>query len=170
MLTAVALILFLVESLIPSVPLPGVKIGLSCIITTLVLYLFNWKDALTVLAVRIMLGAIICGNLASLPYAAAGGLLSLTGTVLIKPFLTDKQIWIAGVAGAVLHNCGQMAVAVVITGTPGVIIYLPPLILCGIAAGFLTGLCVQFIYPFFRKRFFPVQSEKRGTDNNKPQG
>jgi heptaprenyl diphosphate synthase len=59
--------------------------------------------------------------------------------------LTKRQLWVAGALGAVAHSVGQMAMAVAITGTPGLVIYLPLMIVCSVITGVFTGLCAQFV-------------------------
>ena len=66
-------------------------------------------------------------------------------TILARKILTPKQIWIAGILGAIAHSLGQMAVAVAVTLTPGLLAYLPVMILIGIFTGAFTGLCAQFL-------------------------
>lgn len=152
LLTATALILFMVESLLPAfVPIPGVKLGLSNIITVCVLFLFGWKQALAVLLVRVVLGSILTGQTGALPYSLGGGLLSLGAVSLLRPLLNRRQLWIAGMLGAVFHNVGQMAVAVLLTQTVSLLVYLPVLILCGLFTGLFTGLCAQFLWTRLKK-------------------
>ena len=51
----------------------------------------------------------------------------------------------AGCAGAIAHSVGQMVVAVLVTGTPAIAVYLPALIFCSIITGIFTGLCAQIL-------------------------
>ena len=51
----------------------------------------------------------------------------------------------AGALGAVAHAIGQMAVAIAMTATPGLIVYLPVLIVTSIVTGLFTGFCAQFL-------------------------
>lgn len=155
-LTAVSLILFLVEALVPlPIPIPGVKLGLSNIVTTCLLFLFGWKEALAVLLLRIVLGAVITGQLGGLVYSLCGGMLSLLCLIMLRPALKDKPLWIAGVLGGALHNIGQIAAAIVIAQTPSLIVYLPLLLVCGMLAGLFTGLCAQFLLQRLKKIFHP---------------
>ena len=59
--------------------------------------------------------------------------------------LKHNQLWIAGCLGAIAHSIGQMIVAIWISGTPGLIVYLPVMIATGIVTGLFTGLCAQFL-------------------------
>lgn len=155
-LTAVSLIMFLIEAQIPlPVPLPGVKPGLSNIITTCVLFLFGWKEAIAISLVRIVLGSVITGQLGSIVYSLCGAFLSLLGMILLRRVLQDRQFWVAGVIGGALHNVGQMIAAVLISRTPSLFVYLPVLLLCGMLAGLFTGLCAQFLLQRLKKSFYP---------------
>lgn len=146
MLTAIALTIFLVESMIPlPIPLPGVKLGLSNIVTVFVVFFFGPPEAVCVLAVRIFLGAVFSGNFSTILYSAGGGALAILTTIVARHFLPRNQIWVAGCLGAIAHAIGQMLVAVAVTGTPGLLAYLPAMILCAIFTGALTGHCAQYL-------------------------
>ena len=146
LLTGLALILFIVEAQIPPlVPIPGVKIGLANIITVFAVFFLSAGDGAKILAARIFLGAVFAGNFSSIFYSAAGGLCAILAVICLKLVLTKNQIWIAGCLGAVAHGIGQMAVAVFVTGTPSVLIYLPVLMVSGIITGIFTGLCAQLL-------------------------
>ena len=146
LLTAVALGIFMLEAQIPPVvPIPGVKLGLSNIITVFAVFSLGWKAGAGILFCRIFLGAVFSGNFGSIFYSAGGGLLAILAAIILKPVLTQKQIWVAGCLGAVAHGIGQIIVAVWISETPALLIYLPILILSGVITGTFTGLCAQFL-------------------------
>ena len=144
LLTALSLVLFVVESQIPApVPVPGVKLGLGNVIVTAALFLEGPWAALAVLAGKLLLSGLLTGNLGALAYSAAGGLLSWAGMGLLRPLLQRRQLWVASVLGAMLHNLGQLLTALWITATPGLLAYLPVLLLSGMATGLFTGLAAQ---------------------------
>ena len=146
LLSAVALIIFTVEAQIPSpIPIAGIKLGLSNIITVFTVFALGAWEGMAVLAVRIVLGAIFSGNFSTIFYSAAGGALAILVTILLRKILDKKQIWVAGCLGAIAHSIGQMVMAVVISGTPGLAIYLPVMICVSIVTGFFTGHCAQFL-------------------------
>ena len=61
LLTAIALAIFVLEAQIPiPFPVPGMKLGLSNIITLFALFSFGWKDALAIVVIRILLGNLCC--------------------------------------------------------------------------------------------------------------
>ena len=77
LLTAIALTIFMIESqLPPPAPIPGVKLGLANIITLVTMLLLGRREAGAVLAVRVIMGAMFSGSMASLLYSAAGGALA----------------------------------------------------------------------------------------------
>jgi heptaprenyl diphosphate synthase len=146
MLTAIALTIFMVEAQIPPLtPIPGIKMGLSNIVTVFIVFAIGPKEAAAVLFVRVFLGAVFAGNFSTIFYSAAGGLCAILTTIGLRKILTKKQLWIAGVCGAIAHSIGQMAMAITLTGTPGLAIYLPVMIVISIITGLFTGLCAQFL-------------------------
>ena len=146
LLTAIALTIFMVEAQIPAlVPIPGIKLGLANIVTVFAVFALGPKDACLVLTARIFLGAVFAGNFSTIFYSAAGGALAIAATIGLRRILTKKQLWVAGALGAVAHSLGQMVMAVLLTGTPGLIVYLPVMIAVSIVTGTFTGLCAQFL-------------------------
>jgi len=101
LLTAIALAIFVLEAQIPiPFPVPGMKLGLSNIITLFALFSFGWKDALAIVVIRILLGNLASGQVMALLYSLGGGLLSFAGMALLRRILTAKQVWVAGVTSA----------------------------------------------------------------------
>ena len=146
LLTAIALTIFMVEAQIPAlVPIPGIKLGLANIVTVFAVFALGPRDAALVLAARIFLGAVFAGNFSTIFYSAAGGTLAIAVTIGLRKILTKKQLWVAGCLGAVAHSVGQMSMAVLLTQTPGLIVYLPVMIVISIVTGLFTGLCAQFL-------------------------
>ena len=146
LLSAIALTIFMVEAQIPPLlPVPGVKLGLANIVTVFTVFVIGGKEGIAVLFVRIFLGAVFAGNFSTIFYSAAGGALAICATILLKKILSRKQLWVAGVTGAIAHSIGQMAMAIALTATPGLAVYLPVMIAISIVTGTFTGLCAQFL-------------------------
>lgn len=145
-LTAVALGIFIVELQIPTLaPIPGIKLGLANIITVYAMFTLGPKDTACILGARILLGSMFSGQMMSLMYSLAGGVLCYLVMLLLRRMFTQKQIWICSVLGAAAHNIGQITVAILLTRTPALIYYLPILMISGIIAGTFTGLCAQLV-------------------------
>ena len=146
LLTAIALTIFMVEAHIPAlVPIPGIKLGLANIITVFAVFAIGPKEAAAVLFVRIFLGAVFAGNFSTIFYSAAGGGCAIAVTILLRKILSKKQLWVAGCLGAIAHSVGQMGMAIALTATPGLAVYLPVMIAVSILTGTFTGLCAQFL-------------------------
>ena len=146
MLSAIALTIFMLEAQIPPLlPVPGIKLGLSNIVTVFTVFTLGAGEGILVLTVRIFLGALFAGNFATIFYSAAGGCCAITITILLKKILKRDQLWVAGCLGAVAHSIGQMAMAIVLTGTPSLLLYLPIMIAASIVTGLFTGLAAQFL-------------------------
>ncbi len=145
LLTALALIIFVVELQIPNpFPIPGVKLGLANIITVYAVYHYRAREVFLVVLIRILLGAVFSGNMAAMLYSLAGGMLCLVGMLPLKRLLSEKYLWVLSVLGAVFHNIGQIAAACLIAGW-GVLAYLPFLLVSGCLAGAFTGVCAQLV-------------------------
>ena len=148
LLTAAALIIFVIEQQIPDpVPVPGVKLGLANIITVYAVYHYKPHEVLMLLLVRIALGSVYGGTFMSpaMIFSLAGGLLCLAGMLPLRKILDEKHIWLGSVFGAVLHNTGQTIAAVFVMQTAAVLGYFPFLVFTGCIAGAFTGLSAQLI-------------------------
>ena len=144
LLTTIALILFTVEAQLPPLTaIPGIKIGLSNVVTVFALYTLGAVPALAVLLVRVVLGGLITGQVSAILYSLSGGLLAWTLSALLKRFFQDDKLWVLSVFAAAVHNVGQLGCAVLITMTPSLFWYLPLLLIAGILAGAFTGLAAQ---------------------------
>lgn len=146
LLTAIALIIFIVEMRIPNlVPIYGVKLGLANIVTVYAVYHFTAKETLLIVIARILLGSVFGGNVSAIIYSLSGALLCMTGMLILRHIISEDYIWICSIIGAVLHNTGQIAAAVIMTKTTAVFTYFPFLIVSGCIAGAFTGICGQII-------------------------
>lgn len=150
LLTAVALTVFVIEQQIPPLtPIPGIKLGLANAVTLYVLREDAARAAALVLAVRVILGNLICGTVSAMLYAAGGALCAFAVMVLLRRLV--QQDWVLSVLGALGHSLGQMAVAVAITATPELLVYLPVMLLSSMVAGAFTGLCVAALRKRLRR-------------------
>ena len=143
LLTALALVLSYLESLVPlgslSFFVPGVKLGLPNLAILFALYRLGFKEAAAISLVRVLLVSLLFGNVFSLAYSAAGAALALAVMGLLR---RGGKFGTAGVsvAGAVAHNVGQILVAMAVLETGAIAAYLPVLLLTGTAAGVAIGL------------------------------
>lgn len=144
MLTAVAMILSYVESLLPSVGIPGVKMGLANIAVIFALFRFGWKEAAALSLVRVVLVSLLFGSVGAMLYSLAGAVLSLAVMALLRRIDRFSTVGVS-VAGGVAHNAGQILMAMLILQTKQLFGYLPVLAVSGIAGGVLTGLAAALL-------------------------
>ena len=144
LLTALALIIFIIELRIDIIPIPGAKLGLANIITVYAVYKYSAKETAMIVFARVLLGSIVGGNVSAIMYSMAGAVFCLTGMLLVKRIVPLKYIWLSSIIGAILHNTGQMIVAVIVMRSFAVLSIYPFLLITGCIAGAFTGLCAQF--------------------------
>ena len=146
LLTAIALTIFMIEAQIPPlVPIPGVKLGLSNIVTVFTVFTIGPGAGVAVLFCRIFLGAVFAGNFSTILYSASGGACAILVTIGLRKILKENQLWAAGCLGAMAHSVGQMIAAIAITRTAGLLVYLPVMIIISIFTGLFTGFCAQYL-------------------------
>ncbi len=150
---ALALILSYVESLIPFYfGIPGVKLGLTNLIVVVMLYCTGAKEAFGVSVARILLAGFLFGNLFSILYSLAGGILSFAVMCAVKR--TKKfHIVSVSVAGGISHNIGQLLAAAFVVQTYDIFYYMPFLLIAGVATGFVIGMLAQEFILRFEKQF-----------------
>ena len=139
LLTALALVLSYLESLVPPLWVPGVKLGLPNLAVVFALYRLGFKDACAISLVRVVLVSLLFGNGAALAYSIAGAALSLALMGLLKRTGKFSSVGVS-VAGGVAHNAGQILVAMALLETSRLAWYLPVLWISGMIAGVLVGI------------------------------
>ena len=150
--TAVALVFAYLESLLPPLmaAVPGIKLGLPNIVIIFILYRFGVKEAAAVSFVRIVAVSLLFGNPMTFAYSVAGGLLSLAAMALLRKWDILSMVGVS-VAGGVLHNVGQILMAMLLLGTAELGYYLIILAVTGTVSGVFVGLCGSFAVKRFAK-------------------
>ena len=140
LLISLALIFSYLESQIPSfVAIPGIKIGLANIVVVFALYKLGGREAVVLSLIRVFAVSLLFGTGASFLYSLAGATLSLASMLLLKKLHMFSHVAVS-VAGGVMHNVGQIAMACILLETNVIVYYLPFLILSGTIAGVAIGL------------------------------
>ena len=154
-LTAMALIMFMVESLFPPLFLPGAKMGLSNIFSLLALFVLGPVDALILVVVRTVLGSLFMGNISTLLYSLTAGVVSVVISAILVQFVYPRVSIVAiSVVSAVMHNLTQNVVFCLISNTPQMFSYMPWLALLGIVAGIIVGFAVWLILKAIPTKIF----------------
>lgn len=152
--TALALMFSYIETMIPiQFGVPGIKLGFANIMIVIMLYKSSAKEALLLSIVRIMLSGFLFGNLSSILYSIAGGVLSLGIMTLLKKQGSFSVIGVS-VAGGVSHNVGQLIVAMLVVETYQVGYYLPVLLVAGVLTGLGIGVVSQEVLKRIRNICF----------------
>ena len=137
---ALALIFSYIETLIPfQIGIPGVKLGLANLVILIALYRMPVGEVYLLSGVRVVLTGFLFGNLMSILYSLAGGILSLTVMWGMKRIRSVSILGVS-IAGGVFHNIGQLLAAALMVETYGVFSYLPVLLISGLLTGFVIGL------------------------------
>lgn len=137
---SLAMIFSYIEFLIPiPLPFPGIKLGLANLVIIIPLYLWGFTAAMGVSLLRIVLVAITFGNMATLLYSLAGGVLSLSVMALVRKIRFFSPVGVS-VAGGVFHNLGQLLVAMLVVESIKLIYYFPVLLAAGGITGFFIGV------------------------------
>ncbi|MCL6569545.1 MAG: Gx transporter family protein, partial [Meiothermus silvanus] len=145
LLVALGLVLQILEGMLPPLlPLPGAKIGLANLATLVALFVLGPWEALAVNLLRCLLGGLLRGSFVGLTISLAAG----TAATLVMMAVYEAKppgITITGLsmAGAVSHNAAQLGVAMWLVGFPGLVNYLPLLLLLALPTGFLIGVLAR---------------------------
>lgn len=140
--TTLAILLSYVEFLLPPifVAVPGIKVGLPNVMILYVLYSLGVKEAAVVSFVRICISALLFGTVMTFAYSVAGAVLSLAVMAILKRLDKLSAVGVS-VAGGVLHNLGQILVAMILLDTPAIGYYMLVLAVTGTISGVFVGLC-----------------------------
>ena len=152
LLASLALLLSYVEMLLPPIftSVPGIKMGLPNIVIILILYRFGVKEAALVSFVRLMISTMLFGNITMLWYSLAGAVLSITVMAILKNLNFLSTVGVS-VAGAIMHNIGQIKVAMLLMHTAEIAYYLIVLAITGTISGVFIGLCGALMIKRFSK-------------------
>ena len=136
LLFALAMALSFLESLLPALPMlpPGIRLGLSNIITMYALFVLLTRGAVAA------------------AMSAAGGIVSVTAMLLLSRLPgVKKQYLLLSIFGGAAHNLGQLVAARFIISNLYVWYYLPVLLVAGIVMGAITGMVLRVILPYLNR-------------------
>lgn len=148
LMLAYSLLLYIVESMLPGLYFiaPGAKLGLSNIVSLVLLYTGGFQMAITILITRVALSSIFGGGFSAFLYSLAGGLSALVAMQLLRsmhlPSVSEVGV---SVIGSVMFNIGQLTVAAIMIENSSVFIYLPILMYVSLGTGFFVGLTAQLL-------------------------
>ncbi len=158
LLVTVMLMLGYVESLVPT-GLPGVKLGLSNSVLILAIVWLGIPAAFALMVVKVLLSGFLFSGVNAMMYAFAGGLLSMVVMSVLYKTRAFSLTPIA-MAGAVAHNVGQVALAMLILQTAKLVYYMAILMLAGLVTGFVTGTIASILIRRLPRDLLPQDPRK----------
>ena len=145
-MTSLSAVIGYLEMLVPVniFGIPGVKLGLANAVSLVALYMFGAVCAYLIMAVRVLLLGFMFGNMYSILFGMAGGLLSITAMLTVKKTSVFTMTGVS-TAGGVFHNLGQLAVAYLTLKGLTLKYYIPLLVIAGTVCGFIVGITSSII-------------------------
>lgn len=148
---SIALVLSIVESTLPPLPVPGVKFGLSNIAVMFALFFLTKSQAFTIAVLKALFVVMTRGIIAGV-LSLSGGILSLTFMLLLMLIFRQRISYLViSIFGAVAHNIGQFIVITIIYTGMYLLAYIPILLVSGVIAGIITATLLRFILPALKK-------------------
>jgi len=141
-LTAVAIVLGLIESRLNIISVPGAKLGLANLVSLIILYLFSYKEALIITITRVILVGVLSGSLGA-PFwmGLSGGFVSITIMAILKNIKLSTTV--VSLFGSITHQIGQIIVGMYVLGAKEIAMYLYIMVPIGIISGVIIGLIAE---------------------------
>ena len=99
--------------------------------------------------VKAAVSGLLFGNLFMISYSLSGALISALTMILLKKsgFFHVPAV---SAAGGVMHNMGQLLVALFVVETYSVVYYMPVLIFSGLITGIVIGMAASLVLPYIK--------------------
>lgn len=150
-LAAISVVISIIESYFPFIGsvIPGLKLGLANIVVVFVLYKYNFKTAICVSLVRVLIVALIRTGFVPFLFSLTGAIFSIVIMAILKK--TKLSVIGVSVIGSVFHSIGQVLIGMVSLGNYNVIYYLPYLLLFSVPTGILVGIVAKRLLKYTEK-------------------
>lgn len=153
LLFALAMALSFLESLLPALPMlpPGIRLGLSNIVTMYALFVLGPVSGYTIAILKALFVLLTRGAVAA-AMSAAGGVFSVTIMLLLSllPGIKEQYLLLS-VFGGAAHNIGQLVMARFIINNQHVWYYFPVLLVAGLLMGAITGMALRVVLPYLNR-------------------
>lgn len=153
LLFALAMALSFLESLLPALPMlpPGIRLGLSNIVTMYALFVLGPVSGYTIAILKALFVLLTRGAVAA-AMSAAGGVFSVTIMLLLSllPGIKEQYLLLS-VFGGAAHNIGQLVMARFIINNQYVWYYFPVLLVAGLLMGAITGMALRVVLPYLNR-------------------
>lgn len=141
LLSAIAIVLHMIEGTLP-LPLPfGVKLGLANIISMVVIELYGPKEMFVVNIFRVIIASLLNGTFLYNPfYMSCGGVFLSSVVLVVLRKMTTLPIVSCSVIAAIFHNIGQILVISFILSSAAVMPYIFVMLASSIPTGIFVGM------------------------------
>ena len=143
-LTSISVVISILESYFTFIGdiIPGLKLGLANIVILFALYKYNFKTAISISLIRVLIVALIkTGFGLNFLFSIVGAVFSIITMTLIKK--TKLSILGVSLVGSLFHSIGQILVGIIVLNNYNVIYYLPYLLLFSIPTGLFIGIIAK---------------------------
>ena len=150
--TAIAMVLAWVEIQLPPLvaSVPGIKLGLSNGVLIFAIYMLGIPTAFVLMILKVVLSGLMFGGVSAMMYAFAGGLVSMIFMALLSR-IKGVHVVVVSMIGGLMHNVGQVGLAMIMLATPKLLYYMAILMAVGLACGALTGVCADSVMKHLKK-------------------
>lgn len=162
LLTAQAIALSILEALLPQLPglVPGVKLGLSNIVTMYSASVLGVIPTFFIVLVKSAVSGSLRGGMYFILSLTGGLVSSLAMSILFK--LKQEKLGLMGISiiGSLLHNLTQLGLVALLLNIPGLLYYIPVLVISGVVMGSVTGLIFKCTLPLLNKQGVCIRSRR----------
>ena len=140
-LTSICVVISIIESYFTFIGdiIPGLKLGLANIVIIFTLYEYNFKTAITVSLVRVLIVALLrTGFGINFFFSLSGAIFSIITMYLFKK--TKLSVIGISIIGSLFNSIGQVLVGVLFLNNYNVMYYLPYLLIFSIPTGIVIGI------------------------------
>lgn len=159
LLSGLALLSFMLESLFPPLIVPGARMGISNIFILLAVFMLGKWYAFIVLIIKCVLGSIFAGNPSAMLYSIPSGIISLFVQVLLIFKVKNISVLATSILGAVINITIQNVVFCIIGNALVYFYYLPYLLLVAILSGAIVGATTLLLIKKLPDKLFDKISE-----------
>ena len=151
-MTAIAVVLSFVESLLPTAYFmpPGSKLGLSNIPVMFSASKLTVGETLLIVFAKSVF-VFITRGFTAFCMSLAGGILSALCMIFIFRKTNGFGYMGIGILSALCHNAGQLIVSFFLVQTTAIVGYAPVLLIASVGTGFLTGTLLRLVMPYYTK-------------------
>ncbi len=165
-LSALALIAFMLENLFPPLIIVGGRIGIANFFVLIAGITAGFWYGCAALIIKAVLGSIFAGNPSAILYSLPAGAIAYFTQMLIILYAPKVSVIAASVFGAVINACVQNAVFCLITATPEYLLYMPYLALIGVLGGAIVGTATYLTVKYLPERVLNINYKEQKIERN----